>query len=264
MLGAIIGDIIGSIYEGKHLKAKDLEQMSQGNYKLLTKRHCFTDDTVLTIATMDALLNGKSYADAYREYYHRYPKAGYGSAFKKWANSDSKEGYNSYGNGSAMRVSPIAYAFNTLEEVLSEAKKSAEATHDHEEGIKGAQAIASATFLARQDKSFDYIKSYIETTFGYNLDFDHHQLLELFTYEISCQATVPLAIMGYLTGDSYVECVRRTMFYGADTDTLACMTGSMAEFTWGIPIDLMTKAMTKINNDMKMTYINFIKKYSQV
>lgn len=163
MMGAIAGDVIGSVFERNNLKSKD--------FPLFSRDSRFTDDSVLTAAVADSLLHGRDYAQAYRAFYARYPWAGYGFLFMNWASNPQLDAYGSYGNGSAMRVSPIAWAFESLEEVLSEAARSAAATHNSVEGIKGAQAIAMATYLARQGKSKNAILSAIVDRFHYDLDF---------------------------------------------------------------------------------------------
>lgn len=163
MLGAIAGDVIGSVFERDNLKSKDFPLFSRGSR--------FTDDSVLTAAVADCVLHGRDYAEAYRAFYAWYPWAGYGFLFMNWASNPQLDAYGSYGNGSAMRVSPIAWAFDSLEEVLSEAARSAAATHNSVEGIKGAQAIALATYLARRGKSKSAILSAIVDRFGYDLDF---------------------------------------------------------------------------------------------
>lgn len=256
MLGAIIGDVVGSVYEGRHLK--------KNNFKIFTKKSRVTDDTILTIATMDAILHDRDYASYYKKYYKKYPNAGYGSAFKEWGNSEETKGYNSWGNGSAMRVSPIAYAFTTIDDVLFEAKKSAEVTHDHEEGVKGAQALASAIFYALNGKTKDYIKEFIETEFDYDLSFSHEDLINGFTYSISCQDTVPLSICSFLNSDSFMDCITKSMLYGADTDTLACMAGAIAETNWDIPDKVSKRALKAMDNSLLSVYERFIVKYKGV
>lgn len=165
MLGAITGDIIGSSYEWHYTKSPDFE--------LFTPQSQFTDDTVLTVAVADCILHGKDYAATFKEYGRRYPYAGYGGMFRGWLGSDSLVPYNSFGNGSAMRVSPVGFAFSSLEIVLQEAEKSAAVTHNHPEGIKGAQAIAASIFLAKSEEGKNRIRQYVEDRFGYNL----HQTL---------------------------------------------------------------------------------------
>lgn len=162
MIGAIAGDIIGSVYEAHPVKSTDFELFESG---------CrFTDDTVLTVAVADCILNGKDYTSTFREYVRRYPDAGYGGMFRRWIYSDSTRPYKSLGNGSAMRVSPVGFAFGSLDKVLNEAGKSAEVTHNHPEGIKGAQAAAAAIFLARNGRDKNAIKIYIVENFGYDLE----------------------------------------------------------------------------------------------
>src|SRR4051794_12895391 len=161
MLGAIAGDVIGSVYEWQPIKTTEFP---------LFHPHCrFTDDTVLTVALADCLLHGMPFVDLMKRYYRTYPGAGYGGRFHAWAQSDDPRPYNSWGNGSAMRANPVGFAFGSLAEVLDQAKRSAEVTHNHPEGIKGAQAVASAVFLARTGKSKEQIKNHVETAFGYDL-----------------------------------------------------------------------------------------------
>jgi ADP-ribosylglycohydrolase len=164
MIGAIAGDIIGSIYEWDRIKTKE--------FPLFGDACRFTDDTVLTVAVAHVILEGGSYADRFREYYQLYPDSGYGGMFQEWAESSHPEPYGSYGNGSAMRVGPVGLAFGELETVLAEAKRSAEVTHNHPEGIKGAQATAAAIFLARRQIAKESIRSYVEREFGYDLTRD--------------------------------------------------------------------------------------------
>src|SRR4051812_4771233 len=162
MLGSIAGDIIGSIYEHRPIKTT--------KFPLFHPLCRFTDDTVLTVALADSLLHGDRFVDLLKRYYRAYPRAGYGGNFHQWAQSDRCEPYNSWGNGSAMRVSPVGFAFPTLEEVLEESKRSAEVTHDHPEGIRGAQAVPSALFLARSGQPKDQIKGLVGSGFGYPVD----------------------------------------------------------------------------------------------
>ena len=175
MFGAIIGDIAGSTYEFKDIHDSE--------FNLLPENSFFTDDTVLTCAVAYSILNGTPYSEIFKIFYNRYPKRGYGNLFKKWAEDRNQyKGYNSWGNGSAMRVSPVGYAFNSAEDVLLEAKRSAECTHNHPEGIKGAQAVAYAVFLARKNSSKHFIKKEIESKFGYNLDFNIESLRKNYSF----------------------------------------------------------------------------------
>ena len=193
MFGAIAGDIIGSVYERRNVKSTD--------FALFTPASIFTDDSVLTVAIADCLLHKKDYAVTLKAYGQRFPQAGYGRAFRKWLFSDSLRPYNSFGNGSAMRVSPVGFYFDTLEKVLMEAKRSAEVTHNHPEGIKGAQATAAAVFLARRSASKEEIKQYITEHFGYNL---RQSLDEIRHYRFdTCQGSGSPGCQGALESSDY-------------------------------------------------------------
>ena len=190
MYGAVIGDVVGSVYEFAPVKTKD--------FQIIRPDSRFTDDTVLTIATIDALLNGKSYSSVYKEWYKKYPQTGYGASFVQWAQSEDTKPYNSWGNGSAMRVSPIGWYFDTITEVLDEARKSAEATHNHPEGVKGAQATAAAVYLARSGRTKGQIKEYIEQNFDYKLDEPLASVRTWYKFDVSCQGSVPQAFRAFL------------------------------------------------------------------
>ena len=200
---------------------------------------------MLTIACADALLNHASggnlpsnhdYASTFRDYYRRYPKAGYGSSFANWAASDLAPAYNSWGNGSAMRVSPIGFAFDDLEQVLTEAKRSAAVTHNHPEGIKGAQATASAIFLARTGHDKQAIKAYVEATFGYDLTQTLADIRPSYRFDVSCQGSVPQAIVSFLESTDFEDAIRNAISIGGDSDTIACMAGGIAQaFYGGVP-----------------------------
>ena len=221
MIGAIAGDIIGSVYEAHPVKTEDFPLFSPG---------CrFTDDTVMTVATADAILTGKGYAAAYKEWGRLFPHAGYGGMFRQWLRNNNSRPYNSFGNGSAMRVSPVGFAFDTLDKVLEEAKKSAEVTHNHPEGIKGAQATAAAIFLARTGKGKKEIKDYIETTFDYDLSATLAEIRPGYRFDPTCQGSVPQAIIAFLESSTYEDAVRKAISLGGDTDTQACITGGIAQ-----------------------------------
>lgn len=253
MIGSIIGDIIGSRFEGK-------VKPSRKDFLLFNTKTCFTDDTVHTIALAESILTGKDYVDRLRYYYRRYPYVGYGSAFKLWAKSNTVlEAYNSWGNGSAMRVSPISYIYDTIEEVMEGAKKSAEVTHSHEQGILGAQAIAVSIFMARKKASKDEIKQMI-VDMGYDLT----DVKEGF--EISCQKTVPQAIMAFLDSEDFVDAIRRAIMYKGDSDTLACIAGSIAQPFYGnglsaIPKEVMVNTFQRLPEDLSDIAIEFTQKY---
>lgn len=221
MIGAIAGDIIGSAYEWHNIKSKEFE--------LFSPRSKFTDDTVLTVAVADCILNNKDYAKTLKEYGRRYPHADYGGNFNNWLHSDDLGPYNSFGNGSAMRVSPVGFAFDTLEEVLSEAKRSAEVTHDHPEGIKGAQATAAAIFLARTCKDKKEIRDYIESTFKYDLSPALAEIRPGYRFDETCQGSVPQAIIAFLESENYEDAIRNAVSIGGDSDTIACITGGIAQ-----------------------------------
>jgi ADP-ribosylglycohydrolase len=228
MLGAIAGDIIGSAHEFRPPVA--------GDFVLFSDSSRFTDDSVLTIAVADCILHGLPYGATIREYGLRYPAAGYGAAFKKWLHAAAAGPYNSYGNGSAMRVSPVGFAFDSLERVEFEARSSAEVTHNHPEGIKGAQAVAAAVFLARQGTSKDDILNFICQRYHYDSGLYRFHLgrsladirRQWGTF-ISCQDTVPPALVIFRESESYEDCVRKAVSLGGDTDTLACICGAIAQ-----------------------------------
>ena len=219
--GAFAGDIIGSAYEFDNVKSLDFALFPRGTY--------FTDDSVLTAATMDALLNGSGYTTAYQHFGRIYSHRGYGGHFKRWIYSDNPRPYNSWGNGSAMRVSPVGWYCNSIEEALAEAKKSAEVTHNHPEGIKGAQAVAAAVYLARTGKNKDAIKTFIVDTFGYDLNRTIDQIRPGYTFDVSCQGSVPEAIIAFLESVDFENAVRLAVSIGGDSDTIACINGGIAE-----------------------------------
>jgi ADP-ribosylglycohydrolase len=243
MIGAIAGDIIGSAYEWNRTKSTDFE--------LFTSQSGPTDDTVLTIAVADCILHGKEYAATFKEYGRRYPQAGYGGMFLKWLGSTSLATYNSFGNGSAMRVSPVGFAFSTLADVLAEATKSAEVTHNHREGIKGARAIAVAIYLARQGETKDQIRKYIERTFGYYLDAKLDDIRPQYSFDETCQGSVPQAIMAFLESENYEDAVRKAVSLGGDSDTLGCMTGGIAQAYYKhVPDNIVIKVRELLNEDL--------------
>jgi ADP-ribosylglycohydrolase len=221
MLGAIAGDIIGSSYEWHNTKSYDFD--------LFTPISSPTDDSVLTIAVADCILHGKEYAKTFKEYGRRYPRAGYGGMFVQWLGSNDLAPYNSFGNGSAMRVSPVGFAFDTLEEVLLEAEKSAIVTHNHSEGIKGAQAVATSIFLARSGHSKKDIHNYVEKTFGYNLEQTLDEIRPTYEFNETCQGSVPQAIIAFLESSNYEDAIRKAISLGGDSDTIGCMTGGIAQ-----------------------------------
>lgn len=239
MIGAIIGDIVGSIYEWNNIKTKDFPLFSPGCF--------FTDDTVMTFAIAEGLMNGggtEDFVTAMKKYGHLYPQAGYGGRFGSWLFSEDIHPYNSWGNGSAMRVSPVAWVFNTLSEVEQYAEVSAAVTHNHPEGIKGARATAAAIFLAREGKSKDQIKAYIESKYGYDLSRTLDEIRPNYSFNESCQETVPEAIIAFLESVDFEDAIRNAISLGGDSDTLAAIVGSIAEAAYGIPKEISEHAVS--------------------
>lgn len=221
MIGAIAGDIIGSVYEHYNVKTT--------GFALFSPNSSFTDDTVLTVAVADCILHSKDYAPSLRDYGRRYPNRGYGGTFYHWLHSDTMGPYGSFGNGSAMRVSPVGFAFDTTEEVVAEAKRSAEVTHNHPEGIKGAQSVAAAVFMCRTGATKEEIRSYLETVFGYDLNRTLDHIRPVYSFDVTCQGSVPEAIIAFLESTDYEDAVRKAISLGGDSDTIACITGGIAQ-----------------------------------
>lgn len=232
MLGAIAGDIIGSRFEHNPIKTTDFE---------LFHPDCrFTDDSVLTLAVAEHIVLGSDLIDTLKDYFNQYPDAGYGESFMRWASSPSREPYNSFGNGSAMRVSPVGFAFNSLEAVLEKSRATAEITHNHPEGIKGAQATATAIFLARTGNSKKEIKNFIETQFQYNLSDPLDVVRPQYSFDASCQGSVPQAITAFLESESFEDAVRKAVSLGGDSDTQACIAGGIAHAFYGKLPDIIS------------------------
>jgi len=250
MIGAIAGDIIGSVYEHFSIKTTEFELFHQASR--------FTDDTVLTIAVADCIINSKDYAQGLKEYTRRYPNAGYGGNYFQWAFSDSSEPYYSFGNGSAMRVSPVGFAFADLETVLEEAERSASVTHNHPEGIKGAQAVAAVVHLARNGYSKKKIKTYIMEQFGYNLNRTLDQIRPNYQFDVTCQGSVPEAIIAFLEAERFEDAVRKAVSLGGDSDTIACMSGAMAQAYFGeVPYKIEEKTRSMLPPDLLVVVDEF-------
>ncbi len=259
MFGSIIGDMVGSAYGRRDTPTQ------RTDFLAWTPRSHFTDDTVLTVATAEAILTDGDYRAAYLKWTNRYPQAGYGPAFKKWASVENPEPYDSFGNGSAMRVGPVGWAFETLEETLAEAEKSAACSHNHPEGIKGAQAIAAAIFWARNGESKDFIRRSIEERFGYDLSRTCDEIRPGYVYGVTCQKTVPEALTAFLDASDVEETVRLAVAFAGDADTLACMGGSVAEAFWGassIPNDWRQNALERLDERLKTVVDAFEAKFS--
>ena len=253
MIGAVAGDIIGSIYEFHNIKTTEFPLFGYGCH--------FTDDSVLTIALADTLMSGGDYVDNLKWYYALYPNAGYGSFFARWATSSDREPYNSWGNGAAMRISPVGFAFDSLEETLLQAEKYTAVTHNHPEGIKGACATAAVIFLARSGQSKEQIRAYIETTFGYDLKRTVDEIRPTYAYEISCQKTVPEAIIAFLDSTSFENAIRLAVSLGGDSDTLTCITGGMAQaFYGGVPAEIVEQVYQILPEPL----VEITRKFSQL
>jgi len=263
MYGAILGDIIGSPYEF------DMGDKTK-NFPLFSKRSEFTDDSVMTIAVaeafMDALAeNPKPSDEAIKEklvfqmqkYGKRYPHAGYGGRFSWWLRTDNPEPYNSFGNGSAMRVSSVAWFFDSMETVRHAARLSAEVTHNHPEGIKGAEATASAIFLARTGHSKEEIRQYIEDEFDYVLNRTCDEIRPHYRHVESCMETVPEAITAFLEGDNFEDVIRTAVSLGGDCDTLTAIAGSIAEGFYGVPDELKHECLARLPVDLKAIMIKY-------
>ena len=243
MLGAIAGDVFCASYEFDSTKYADVDLFERDRF--------FTDDTVLTIATADALLTDGDYTRAYREWGHRYPNCTWGLRFKGWLFSDDPLPYNSYGNGSAMRVSPVGWAFDTLDETLAEAARSAAVSHNHSEGIKGAQATAAAIFLARTGATREDIRSEITDRFGYDLERTVAEIRPDYHFDETCQGSVPEALIAFLDADDYEQTLQLVISLGGDADTQGAIAGAVAEAFWdGIPEVIEAETRRCLAQDM--------------
>lgn len=257
ILGAIVGDICGSIYEFDNIKTTEFE--------LLDGRCRPTDDTIMTLAVADWLVEDpkhtpESLIENMVILGRNYPYSGYGDRFKKWLFSDDHFPYNSFGNGSAMRVSPVGLYAKTLEETLDLAKRSAEVTHNHPEGNKGAQSIASGIWLLRNGKSKEEVKGYITETFGYEFK-PLNEIREGYKFDETCQGSVPIAIEAFLEGNNFEEVIKLAISVGGDSDTIAAISGSLASCIYDIPHDLITGCLSVMDNVQRDIMDNFLNKY---
>ena len=248
MLGAIVGDIIGSAYEFKNTKRKE--------FHLFTPKSKFTDDTVMTLAVARWLCDDKEHCketlvQRMQELGRRYPTAGYAGSFMRWLYNPEPQPYNSYGNGSAMRVSPVAFYSHSLQEALGLAKISAEVTHNHSEGIKGAQAIASSIYLARHGATKREIKSYVEENFHYDLSQQLDDIRPTYSYDMSCQNTVPQALLAFLEGANFEDVIRSAVSIGGDSDTIAAMAGGIAQAFYVIPKKLSSYCYALLTPELR-------------
>jgi ADP-ribosylglycohydrolase len=254
MIGAIAGDVIGSPYEHHAIKSVDFD--------LFTPRSRFTDDTVCTIALAEAIITGGDYAGLLKDYCLRFPNAGYGSQFKLWFHSATSEPYGSFGNGSAMRVSPIGFAYSTEKEVLDRAEQSAAITHNHPEGIRGAQAVALAIFLAAHKADKQTIKVEIQSRFEYDLNRRLDDIRPYYSFDVTCQGSVPESILAFLESNSYEESIRLAVSLGGDADTQACIAGGISQAFYGsIPEIIQTNTLAVLAPDMRATIKKFRDQY---
>lgn len=255
MIGAIVGDVVGSVYEFDPIKTTD--------FPLLSERSFFTDDTVLTVAVADAILHERDYGEALHELANRYPVCTYGGGFRAWMGSSDPRPYNSFGNGSAMRVSPVGFAFGTVTDVLREARRTAEVTHDHPEGIKGAQATALAVFLARTGSTREDVRREVAERFGYDLERSLDQIRPAYQFDETCQGTVPEAITAALESESFEDAIRKAVSLGGDSDTLACIAGGIAEAFWGgVPEPVEAEVRARLPADLLGVVDEFRRRFS--
>ena len=255
MLGALVGDIVGSVYEFCYTKSTDFE--------LFYGRNTFTDDSVMTLAVAKWLLEDETHSLHYlifcmQELGNRHPYAGYGSRFLGWLAEDNPQPYNSWGNGAGMRVSPVGLYAKTLDEALALAALTASVSHNHPEGVKGAQAIATSVFLCKQGKSKQEIKDYVEKTFDYNLHRTIAEIRPRYGFDVSCQGSVPEAIIAFLEGNSFEEVIRLAISLGGDSDTIGAMAGAIAACRYPIPNDIAERCNNILSDDLREIKDKFI------
>jgi len=262
MLGAIVGDTVGSVYEWHNIKSTE--------FPLFSRESRFTDDTVMTVAVAHALLNaaeqGRDLSQPelvriMQSYGRLYPDAGYGGRFAHWLQSAHPKPYSSYGNGSGMRVSPVAWVSDDLREVERLATATAEITHNHPEGIKGAKAIAGCILLGRQGASNPAIRAYAEEVHGYDLGFTLDEIRPSYQFDVSCQGSVPHAIVAFLESTSFEDAIRRAVSIGGDSDTIAAMAGSIAQGRYGVPEDLADKTYHRLPEHLARTVSRFTARF---
>ena len=243
MLGAIAGDVIGSPYEGRPIKTTE--------FPLFGPQSTFTDDTVLTVAIAHAILHDEGYGQALKRFGRRYPRAGYGGNFYQWIFTDEVQPYNSWGNGSAMRVSPVGWAFDDVERVLAEAERTAAVSHNHQEGIKGAQATALAVFRARTGAGKEAIREEVGARFGYDVERTVEEIRPGYSFDVSCQGSVPEALVAFFDSDDYETAVRLAVSLGGDSDTLACIAGAVAHAFYGeVPQEIATATRQRLPQEL--------------
>ena len=250
MWGAIAGDVIGSYFE--HVPTKSTQ------FYLFREESTFTDDTVLTAAVADWLLHDSDLVSTLQRYVRRYPDAGYGHTFLTWAQLRQRMPYQSWGNGSAMRVSPVAYAAETMADCLYLAKKSAEVTHNHQQGIYGAQATAACVFLARTGKTKAEIQDFVEHEIQYDLQRTLEEIRPHYVFDVSCQGSVPESIIAFLESTDFESAIRNAISLGGDADTMACIAGAIAEpFYGGVPAEISQQVLPLLDDRLRTTVQTF-------
>jgi ADP-ribosylglycohydrolase len=253
MLGAIAGDIIGSVFEGNPHKSTQ--------FPLFGPLSGYTDDTVLTIAVAQVLLDGGDYVTAFKTFARQHV-VGYGGRFRAWAHSDETHPYNSWGNGGAMRVSPVGFAFDSEPTVLAEAERSAAVTHNHPEGIKGAQATALAIYLARNGAEKDHIKQQLSARFDYDLDRTLADIRPVYRFDVSSQGSVPESIIAFLESTDYESAVRNAISLGGDADTMACIAGGIAQAFYGpLPSPIVQQTRQRLPEPFLILLDRFNQRY---
>jgi ADP-ribosylglycohydrolase len=240
MLGALVGDIVGSVYEWSNHRSKD--------FPLFAARSTFTDDSVLTIALADTILKGGDFAVAMRRYGLLYPHAGYGGMFRRWLGDPSMGPYHSFGNGAAMRISPAGWAYEPLHETLKQARAFTAVTHDHPEGLKGAETTAGAIWMGRHGATKEAIRAWVVTHAGYDLSRTCDQIRPGYEFNETCQGTVPEAFTAFLESTDFEDAIRLAISLGGDSDTLTCITGAVAEaFYGGVPKEIEREALARLD-----------------
>lgn len=255
MLGALAGDIIGSVYEFYGTKSTEFDLFSDASR--------FTDDSVMTLAVAKWLVEDEAHTLHYliycmQELGHEHPYAGYGGMFHGWLSEDNPQPYNSWGNGAGMRVSPVGLYAKTLDEALALAALTASVTHNHPEGVKGAQAIATSVFLAKEGKSKQEIKDYVEKTFDYNLHRTIAEIRPRYGFDVSCQGSVPEAIIAFLEGNSFEEVIRLAISLGGDSDTIGAMAGAIAACVYPIPDEIAERCDKLLTEDLREIKENYL------
>ncbi len=257
IIGAIAGDIIGSTREFNPIKTKE--------FNLFTRKSIFTDDTIMTLAIAKWLCEEKDSQEVLvknlQKFGNLYPNGGYGGCFSKWLCEDDPKPYNSWGNGSAMRVSPCAWVANSLEEAQDLAKKSAIVTHNHPEGIKGALATCDAIYLARIGASKDEIKEHIEVRYEYDLSESLDEIRHYYSFDVSCQGSVPESIICFLEAKDFEDTIRNAVSLGGDADTQAAIAGSIASAYWDVPRNIAYKSIHKLDYMLLNVLIEFEEKF---